>query len=224
MQEEINDRVNDVAKDLGLHDFYSAHLLTFCEGFYTPADTPNDTVSQSDISKNVTSCSNATAMYSFNPRETLERELNETGHDIDLSDLGWPDEVDDGIRALEVASNAMFVLYCIGIAFAFIALIAALASVFFSGRLSACVNIIVDVIAFLAVGIASGIATAIAVKAADIINDKGNRIGISAQKGNKFLILTWVATTLLFVASIVWCVDCFTGGRKNRVRKGSYHS
>lgn len=187
---------------------------------------PNATISKSDISKNVTACSNRTAMYNFDPRQMLQRELNESGHgNINLTDLGWPDEVDDAIHALEVVSNAMFVLYCIGIAFAGLALISALISVFFSGRLSAFVNIVIDLIAFLAVGIASALATAIAVKAARIINDKGDRVGISAQKGNKFMILTWVATGCLFVASLVWCFDCVVGRRnKNRSRnhKGSF--
>lgn len=224
VQGEINDKINDVAQDLGLHDFYSAHLLNFCEGYYTPADMPNATISKGDISKNVTNCSNRTAMYNFDPRQMIQRELNESGHgDINLTDLGWPDEVDDAINTLEVASNAMFVLYCIGIAFAGLALISAIISIFFSGRLSAFANIIIDMIAFLAVGIASAIATAIAVKAADVINDKGDRIGISAQKGNKFMILTWVATACLLVASLVWCFDCVVGRRnKNGNRKGSF--
>lgn len=185
---------------------------------------PNATVSKSDISKNVTDCSNRTAMYSFDPRQMIQRELNESGNgNINLTDLGWPDEVDDAIQSLEVASNAMFVLYCIGIAFAGLALISAFVSIFFSGRLSAFVNIIIDMIAFLAVGIASALATAIAVKAANIINDKGDRIGISAQKGNKFMILTWVATGCLLLASLVWCFDCVIGRRNmNRNRKGAY--
>lgn len=197
--------------------------MNFCEGFYTPTDMPNATVSKGDISKNVTGCSNRTAMYNFDPREMLQRELNESGHsNIDLTDLGWPDAVDDDIRALEVASNVMFVLYCIGIAFAALAFIAALVSVFLSGRLSAFINVMIDLIAFLAVGIASAIATAIAVKAADIINDKGERIGISAQKGSKFMALTWVATACLLAASLVWCFDCIAGRRnKHGARKGS---
>jgi hypothetical protein len=198
--------------------------MNFCEGFYTPTDMPNATIPKSDISKNVTDCSNRTAMYSFDPHKMLQRELNESGHgNINLTDLGWPEDVDDAIRALEVASNAMFVLYCIGIAFAALALISALVSIFFSGRMSAFINIIIDMIAFLAVGIASAIATAISVKAAHIINDKGERVGISAQKGNKFMILTWVATACLLVASMVWCFDCIVGRRdKNRSRKGSF--
>jgi len=232
VQEEINDQINSVAKDLGLHDFYSAHLLNFCEGFYTPTDTPNATVSQSEISKNVTACSNRTAMYSFNPRETLQQELDasEYGSAVNLTELGWPDSIDDAIRALEIASNAMFVLYCIGIAFAFISLVLALASLFTApgGMLSACANVSVELIAFLAVGIASALATAFAVKAAGVVNEKGEGVGVSARRGGKFMALTWVATACLFVASLVWCFDCFAGRRKRRgggvrgVKKGDY--
>lgn len=186
---------------------------------------PNATVSKSDISKNVTDCSNRTAMYSFDPRQMLQRELNESGHgNINLTDLGWPDEIDDAIHALEIISNAMFVLYCIGIAFAALALISGLISIFFNGRLSAFVNIIIDMIAFLAVGIASALATALSVKAANIINDKGERVGVSAQKGSKFMILTWVATACLLVASLVWCFDCVVGRKRNQrtARKGKF--
>ena len=185
---------------------------------------PNATLKKSAISKNVTACSNRTAMYNFDPGQMLQRELNTSGHgNINLTDLGWPSEVDSAIHALEIASNAMFVLYCIGIAFAFLALLSALISIFFAGRLSAFVNIGIDLIAFLAVGIASALATAIAVKAADVVNDKGERVGISAQKGTRFMVLTWVATACLFVASLVWCADCVVGRRdKMRSRKGGY--
>lgn len=216
-----------MAKDLGLHDFYSAHLLNFCEGFYTPTDMPNATVSASDISKNVTACSNRTAMYSFNPRSTLQRELNESeyGSKVNLTELGWPDSIDDAIRAVEVASNAMFVLYCIGIAFSALALVLALASVFFTakgGKLSACANVGVELIAFVAVGVASALATAIAVKVAEVVNEKGEGVGVSAQKGGKFMALTWVAVGCLFLASLAWCFECCAGSRRGGRGKGKY--
>ena len=224
VQEEINDQLNSFAKDLGLHDFYSAHLLNFCEGFYTPTDAPNATIPKSEISKNVTDCSNRTAMYSFNPRETLQRELDESeyGSKINLTELGWPESLDDAIQALEVATNAMFVLYCIGIAFAALALILALASLFTApgGKLSACANVSVELIAFLAVGVASALATAIGVKAAEVVNDKGEDVGVSAQRGGKFMALTWVATACLLVASLVWCFDCFAGRKREAGRRG----
>lgn len=31
VQKDVNTAVSDVAKDLNIHDFYSAHLLDYCE-------------------------------------------------------------------------------------------------------------------------------------------------------------------------------------------------
>lgn len=162
-------------------------------------------------------------MYSFNPRQTLQQELNETGHsNINLTDLKWPSQVDDGLHALKVASEATFVLYCIAIGFMAVAMLSALLSFSFEGRLSSFINVLIDWLAFLAIGIASAIVTAIITKATDLINKYGNDIGISAQKGGKFLVLTWVATGLMLVASMVWCFDCIVG-RRSKARHGYVH-
>lgn len=32
----INDATSDIAKAFGLHDFYAAHIMDFCEGFVSP--------------------------------------------------------------------------------------------------------------------------------------------------------------------------------------------
>lgn len=222
IESDVNQDISSFAKDLGLHDFYSAHLLDFCEGYYTPGPVPNATLSRSSIHKNVTSCSNKTAAYTFDPQTTLQKELNQSGHsNIDLSDLDWPSDVSKGLRALRIAQKATFILYCIAIGFIGIALLLALVGVFFEGRLSAFINVLVDWLAFLAIGLASAIATAIAVKASHVINHYGNDIGISAQKGGKFLVLTWVATAVMLVASMVWCFDCIVGHRRNRSTRPS---
>lgn len=184
---------------------------------------PNATLSKHSIHKNVTSCSNKTAGYTFDPKATLEQELNKSGHsNINLTDLDWPSGVDKGLHALKIASKAMFILYCIAIAIIGVAFLLALVCVFFDGRLSAFVNVLVDWLAFLAVGLASAIATAIAVKSADIINKYGNDVGISAQKGSKFLVLTWVATAVMLVASMVWCFDCIVGRKHHKTPRRDY--
>ena len=173
---------------------------------------------RADIDRHVTGCSNRTAMYHFDPQQILQSELDDSGHgDIDLvSDLRWPEDVSRGIRALRVAARAAFVLYCIAIGFEGIALILGIVSVFLAGRVSAVANMFIDWLAFLVLGIASAIATAIAVKGVDVINEHGDEIGLQAQRGNKFLILTWIATGLMLLASIVWCLDCVVGSRRRR--------
>lgn len=217
IENEIEEGINDIAQGLGIHDFYSAHLMNYCEGYYVPGPIPNGTVSKSEIHRNVTECSNRTAMYNFDPQRIIQKELNNSLGDgvVNLvNDLNWPEDITDGIRALRIAGKATFVLYCIAIGFIGVALILAIVCIFFEGRLSALLNMMVDWLAFLVIGIASAIATAIAVKGASVINKYGDDIGVSAQQGNKFMILTWVSTGLMLVASIVWCFDCIAGHRR----------
>ncbi|KAK0347414.1 hypothetical protein LTR91_007285 [Friedmanniomyces endolithicus] len=223
VENTIKQDISSVARTLGIHDFYNVHILDFCEGYYTPGPVPNTTLPRSQIHRNVTSCSNRTAMYSFDPRTTLQQELNASGHgNVALSDLNWPSDVDRGLHALVIAQKATFVLYCVAIALIGVATLLALASLFAEGRLSAFVNVLVDWLAFLAIGLASAIATAVAVKAVDVINKYGDHIGAQASTGSKFLVLTWVATAVMLVASIVWCFECIVGRKEvgPRSKKG----
>jgi hypothetical protein len=157
-------------------------------------------------------------MYSFDPQRILQTELTNSGHGhVDLvRDLHWPEDVSKGIRALRIAARAAFVIYCMAIALEGIALICGMASFFLEGRLGAFANMLIDWVAFLTIGIASAIVTAIAVKGASVINEYGDEVGLQATQGSKFLVLTWVATGLMLLSSIVWCFDCVVGSRRRR--------
>lgn len=63
-----------------------------------------------------------------------------------MSDLKWPTAIEDGVKAISIASKAMFVLYCIGIAATGIAFIAALVGVVTGGRGSAILNFILNLV------------------------------------------------------------------------------
>lgn len=210
IENKINSAIDDVAQAIGIHDFYSAHLMNYCEGYYEPDPLRNAT---NHPSKNITKCSNRTGMYTFDPTKILQSELT-TG--INLTDLNWPDTIQDVIHTIEIATRAMFVLYCIGAGFAGLAVLTAIVHLFGGGRLGAACNFLIDFMAFLALGIASAIATAIIVKVVNAVNKYGEEIGVAAYKGNKFLAFTWAATALMLVASIGWIVECCLG-RKNKV-------
>ena len=203
----LNNVTSDVAKDLNLHDFYSAHIMTYCEGYY---EDNGNTMAQ-HAAENTTHCSNRTAFFHFDPTVIIQNEL---APGITLADLHFPSEISDGIRAIEVASKVIFVFYVIGVIFAGIALIAAVGGVFASGRLSALLNSGVDVLAFLSIGIASAIATTIIVKAVHAINKYGSEIGLAAYKGGTFLGMTWAASILMLLASILWLAECCAGRRR----------
>jgi len=213
---EIDDLAGDFAKQLGLEDFYSAHVLDYCYGSYVPTPLANATVSQKDIHKNVTKCSNRTAGYEFDPTAALEKSLQDSGVNITLDDLDWPADIQKGIDTVHVLQKAVFILYCIGIALTAVALLTSLVAIFSSGRLVALVNIMIAAIAWIALAIASAIVTAVINKASSVVNKYGNPIGVEAHRGVKFLTITWVATALMILASLTWCFECIIGHRKRR--------
>lgn len=137
---------------------------------------------------------------------------------VNLTDLGYSDDIRNGIRALNVAMSAMFVMYCIGAAAAGLSIIFSLVSFCFTGRLSSLFNFLLALLAFVAIGISSGIVTAIIVKAANLVNKYGNEFGLYAYKGRKFLAITWAATAAMLLATVAW-VAIFCVGRKTTRRR-----
>jgi hypothetical protein len=60
--EGVGNLIDKAAKELGIKQFYSLHLMNMCEGYYKPnASTPN-------AGTNVTECSNQTAMCKLTPK------------------------------------------------------------------------------------------------------------------------------------------------------------
>jgi hypothetical protein len=136
----LNDVASDIARAFDIHDFYTAHIMNFCEGYYEP----NTTVThEQHPSENVTYCSNRTAFFHFDPTAIIQSEL---APGVNLTDIHWPSEIEDATRAVEVASKVMFIFYCIGIGFAGLAWIGAAWGVLTNGRISAFVNFTLDIV------------------------------------------------------------------------------
>lgn len=220
IESSINSEINSLAQDLGLHDFYSAHLLDYCEGYYTPTSIPNTTIPPSSIRQNVTFCSNRTSFFHFDPSAALQTELNKSHTGLTLQDLHWPSAVASGIHTLRVAQKAAFVLYCLAAGLTLLAALASLVSFFVHGRVSAFVDISLWTLAFVASALASAITTAVARKASHVVNKYGEGIGVSATRGGRFMALTWVASGLCFLNVWVWVFECLRGRR--RANRESY--
>jgi hypothetical protein len=216
---EVNEKIDEFRERAGIEDWYSAHMLNFCEGQYTPDEVANATLKQDDISKNVTECSKSKAMYKFNPTDIIQRALNKTGVDITLQDLQWPEDIQTGIDTLNALMGAMFVLYVIAICLIFLTLVTSLVGILTAGKLSAWLNIGLTLLAFLAIGLASALVTAVMIKGADIINEHGNKIGLEALYGSKFLALTWAATGLMLLALFAWFAALCFGRSERRERR-----
>lgn len=116
-----------LAQELGIKQWYSLHLMDMCEGTYSP----NATFKKAHY--NISSCSNMTAMFHFDPTAEINKELQKSGLDINITSLDWPDDIQKGLNTLNTALDAVFVLYCIGIAAAGLAILTALVAIFLSG-------------------------------------------------------------------------------------------
>lgn len=230
----INDIANDLTQSLaahfGLEDFYSAHMLDYCEGFFVPGPVPNATLSASSIHKNVTACGNHTSMFTFDPRAALEQSIaanNLTGLNPNdtLSKLAFPDELEMNVRTFHTAWKVMFVMYCTAIALAFLAVFASAAGLFIdehSGRGLLGGLLIPSVAAMLFTClvadllIASAISTVLQTNIVSYINTNGDGKGISATVGGQFMALTWATTAVAFAGSVAWCVGAVLPLRARR--------
>ena len=206
----INGATTDIANKLNISDFYSVHIMNFCEGEFTPNGTA--AVNGTKVGKNITECSSTTAAFHFNITEIIQDALPDK---INLTDIDWPQEITDAQNAIRAASIAAVALYAIAIGFAGLAVIGAVMVFLTNGRISACCNLLVDIIGFIAIGAASAVSTVVIIKAVNALNKYGNDIGVSAKKGNTFLGMTWAATGLMFVAMVVSLVQLFRG-RKDK--------
>lgn len=206
IEEEFDEIRNDIADKLadklGIQQWYSFHLMDMCMGMFSPNATAHG------ATKNVSQCTNRTAMYHFDPTSQLQQELDEgpLAGKINLSDLGYTDDIQDGIDGLNASIGATFILYCIGIGAAGVLILTTLAAIFLTGRLFSIVNFFLAVLSFLGLGIASAIVTAFMIKITKLINDHGNDIGIYAYRGKKYLAITWAATGAMLFTSLVWVV------------------
>lgn len=155
----------------------------------------------------------------FNISQQINSELEVGGHHLDLSDVDWPSDIQDGLNDLNIALNALFVLYAMGTAAAGISIFTSLVSLFLHGsHFVLFTNWGLASLSFFTLLIATLIITIVQIKAVDLLNKYGNKIGVYAYKGNKFLVLTWVAVGIMLLAVAAWSVN-YCIARRARTRE-----
>ena len=156
----------------------------------------------------------------FNISEQISKELQTGKLHLDLSDIHWPSDIQNGLNDLNLALNTVFALYAIGTAAAGVSIITALVALFLHGsRFVSFGNWGLSTLSFFTLLIASLIITIVQLKGVDLINKYGNNIGVYAYKGNKFLVLTWVAVGVIMLAVVAWSVDSCIA---RRIKKREY--
>lgn len=155
----------------------------------------------------------------FDVSDQIGSELKAGKFHLDLSDIHWPSDIQNGLNSLNIAFDAIFVLYAIGTAAAGVSIITGLVSLLLHGsRFVSFTNWGLATLSFFTLLISSLVITIVQLKAVELINKYGNDIGVYAYKGNKFLILTWVAVAVMLLAVTAWSVE-YCLARKIRKRE-----
>ncbi|TDZ47212.1 SUR7 family protein pun1 [Colletotrichum trifolii] len=230
--DEVQDLVNDITSDiadrlaneLGIYEWYSLHLMDVCQGDFAPNVTaPNPWL-------NVTKCTQPRPGPNVNLTKMLDQELSVGPMQISLADLEWPDSLEDALDKVNKALLAIFVLYVLGIAFSGLAILGSLAAFFlgFKKRMTV-TNFVFAFLAALVLFAGSLVTTIGAKEGAKQINDLGDDVRISADVGQKFMIISWVAFAVMAAAAVYWvtqfCVDRRSrrrGYTEKRHHKGSF--
>lgn len=124
---------------------------------------------------------------------------------INLADLDWPDSIQEKLDILNDALLALFALYAIGFgacAITFLCSLFTLASP--ESRGLVLLNLAIAMVAAVATTTGSIVITIATIKGVDELNAIAHRAGIVAEKGTRFLIITWVASACMILASSYW--------------------
>ncbi len=136
-----------------------------------------------------------------------------------------PDTLDKVAKLL----LAMAILYIIGASLSGLSFVLSAIGLFTyarSPRPTAAVNAAFAWLATIVLLVANLITTIGGKDGTDAINDKGQDIGISADKGDKFLAITWVAFAAMAVAAIYWTYEIIAvrRSRKRGLPHGRRHA
>ncbi|KAI8632146.1 hypothetical protein F5Y19DRAFT_423491 [Xylariaceae sp. FL1651] len=228
--QDISDGINNITngiadkviEELGISEWYSLHVMTACEGMFSPnATNPHAWY-------NTTNCTAQEPGLRFNLSAVLDHEIKAGPLDLNLNQLPIPDAVQDAIDMVNDALLALFVFYVLASAFSGLAFLTGLA-VLVMRRNSVSpwiiwLSVAISVIGALTLLIGSAIATYINTKGVNEINDAGEEAGISGIKGTKFITISWVAFALMFLTSLFWTLGLLrsTRDRVFRTTRPSY--
>lgn len=201
-----------------MHDFYTAHVSTWCEGtLLSDNTTTSNSVASNSTSasaeQRVTVCTSPKYPFSFDPVGILESELLQG---LTLEQVGFPtQDVDKVVSALETAYKAMSICYLVGAILAGLSILTGLLA-FRPSRLLEALNHLVALTAFILLGVGSAIATTIAIKVKDVFNDRAAVVNVTARNSVRFLGMTWAAVACMLLVSLLWCCVCCCGGHRRK--------
>ncbi|KAF2461258.1 SUR7/PalI family-domain-containing protein [Lineolata rhizophorae] len=171
--------INSIARTLGLHDFYQVGLWNYCEGYNTDG---------------ITHCSDTTVLYWFNPVQILQSQL------IAGATIALPNEINDILDIIKIASNWMFALFILGAVLSTVLIFLVPAAVY--SRWTAVPLVTLTTLNALAIGAASIIGTAMFVIFHSVVSSVAE-VNIHSDLSGRMYAFIWIATAC---AALSWLV------------------
>ncbi|KAJ5501209.1 hypothetical protein LT330_001216 [Penicillium expansum] len=190
-----------VGTESGAHDFYSIHVLSYCQGTLGTIDP------SAEVTRNVTECSSRTIVSAFDPTQAWPEEITSS------KQLGWPRVISDDFHAFKMTSQVMAVMYCIGVGAMGVVMLIRVWTTLAPKACQGPCEFLFFVLGSFSISIASIIATVIAFEFVALINAHGKGSNVSAHYGEKFLGMTWAAVGLLLAGSVACFANAFVNKR-----------
>lgn len=188
-----------------LHDFYSVHLLNFCQGDLVTDPSADAATHDANTATHVTSCSSLSMSSSLNLTKMLGGQMSTFGEH--LQGFGGLEEINKDLTTLQSARHAMLVLFSatiISTALS-VAVILGTSTILPTklGTFPMIVIILLETISTWSLGLASALLTLVVFKASELINSWGGAFGLSCTRGTRIVILTWSAWLAVLAATVV---------------------
>ncbi|KAI9167058.1 Anditomin synthesis protein L [Paramyrothecium foliicola] len=210
ISDDARDTINDitgniadeVADRLGISEWYSMHIMTVCEGSFTPNATAPD------IGLNVSACRETAPKEKFNLTDMLDRELELGPLNLNLADLNWPPEIQDKLDLINALLLAIFILFVLTVGFTGLNVLFGVAS-FLSpeSRLLLLINVTLAGLGMVTSVIAAVVVTVAVTKGLDELNKAAEDAGIRGERGDGFFAFVWVVAGLMLGAAFAWVVQ-----------------
>ncbi|KAJ9129839.1 hypothetical protein NKR23_g12442 [Pleurostoma richardsiae] len=189
---------DQLARKLGIKEFYTLHITDLCEGDFSPnATAPN-------AGYNVTNCTRPLQTTYTNVSALLDHELKVGPLDLNLADIGVVQDLQDELDKVPSLFKSLAGLYIVNIACTAMALLGSVTGFFFHTMLSVTVNLAMAVLALLMLLSGNLITTAGGNKVTEKVTKYGTSAGITASQGTKFLAITWAAFSLMIICTAYW--------------------
>ncbi|ATY63870.1 Actin cortical patch SUR7 pH-response regulator [Cordyceps militaris] len=196
----VDDAVAEAKRQLNISDWYSLHVLSTCQGDFTP------NASVSNPGRHTTSCV-GDVRHRFNIAAVLDQQFQIGNRNVSLGDLDWTDSIRKRVNGINDNLYALVIL--MSLAFGLLGATLFSTAAIIAWPTNKCLVLATLILTALAGSIIAGASIAITVQSSSEIRDlnrKTARIGIITTSGEQFLAIIWTLMALTTIVALTWQV------------------